>query len=267
MRFKSPAIAPPASAEKTAPNTSESSRDKIANTSPSDSGADVSVPPIVASSADVPSAGTSSQALSASATSSAYPVSTPWIKNRDRDKFGRFKESSGDRQKTKDDAQKQRDKTCANVSKWKSNIVYNIRKIQAVRPDVSQTYLFESDIKKTRTNPVVYQTKGTSRVPPSTRIDARVPLETGAEDKGADDLDTVNTEGYDDIEPPEISVDSQSQGLARTVNNRICDKLCYVCHTKVGPDSSKRIGNYKIIDPPETDVIMTFLIRIAYLST
>ena len=183
------------------------------------------------------------QASSVCTTSSDYPAATPWT-HRERDKFGRFKDSTGDQQKTKDDSQKQRDKICANVSKWKRNIVYNIQKIQAVRPDVSQTYLFESGLKKTRINPVVCKTTGNMKVGPSTNIGTIVSSEMVAVDKDADELDSVNIEGSDDEDVPETPVDGLSRDVVRTVKNRICDKLCYVCKTKVGPDSSKRIGNY-----------------------
>ena len=78
----------------------------------------------------------------------------------------------------------------------------------------------------------------------STSIGPIVSFEMVANDKDADELDPVNTEGSDDEDVPEIPVDGSSQVVVRTVKNRICDKLCYVCKTKVGPDSSKRIGNF-----------------------
>ena len=109
-----------------APNNSEISRDGMANTSPRDSietSAVASASFTVTSSAVVPSAMISTQASSVCA-SSDFPVTTPWT-HMERDRFGRFKESLGDGQKTKDEGQKQRDKVCANVSKWKRNFVYN----------------------------------------------------------------------------------------------------------------------------------------------
>ena len=229
-----------------APNTSENSGGDIVDTAPRDSlntSADESSLFTDDSSAVVPPAVISTQTSSVCSTSSDYPAATPWT-CRERDKFGRFKDSTGDQQKRKDDGQKQRDKICANVSKWKRNIVENIQKIQAVRPDASQTYLFESDLKKTRINPVVCKTTGNSRAGHSTSIGPIVSFEMVANDKDADELDPVNTEGSDDEDVPEIPVDGSSQVVVRTVKNRICDKMCYVCKTKVGPDSSKRIGNF-----------------------
>ena len=149
--------------------------------------------------------------------------------------------------KTREDDQKQRDKVCANVSKYKRNIIDNIQKIQAIRPDVSQTYLFETDLKNTRTNPVVCKTIGKSKGlgVASTSSGIRVSSVSGTSERGDDVIDTENAlDNEADGLAEENPGTGPSESVIRTEKSRLSGKLCYVCMTKVGPDNSKRIGTY-----------------------
>ena len=104
-----------------------------------------------------------------------------------------------------------------------------MKRIQAVKPDVSQTYLVDSDTRNTRKNPIVYKTVGKPRIQtehPSDSVDVD---NVGNLD---DDQDVL------DLPPAPIQVFT-----ARSETNRLCDKQCFVCKNKVGSVHSKRIGN------------------------
>ena len=168
---------------------------------------------------------------------------------RDRDRLGRYKLTSGGK-KQRSAEQILKDKACSNVTKYKKIIVEHIRKIQSIRPDVSQTYMVESDTKNTLRNPVVCKTVGnstTKRPGPSQVVESMdlVPAGTLEDEEVSDSPSPVaagtGTEYEVDSEMPAPGALAPAPP-PRGETNRLADKLCYVCKKQIGPVNSKRIG-------------------------
>ena len=168
---------------------------------------------------------------------------------RDRDRFGRYKLTSGGK-KQRSAEQILKDKACSNVTKYKKIIVEHIRKIQSIRPDVSQTYMVESDTKNTLRNPVVCKTVGnstTKRPGPSQVVESmeKVPVGTLEDEEVSDSPSPVGAGTGTEYE---VMSEMPAPGALapapppRGETNRLADKLCYVCKKQIGPVNSKRIG-------------------------
>ena len=97
---------------------------------------------------------------------------------------------------------------------------------------MSQTYLLESQTKKTLKNPVVFKTFGkvlNHSLQPDDEPGAVVP-----EEHVEDDFDEIAELGGV-LQPVEVS---------RSETSRLAQKLCYICKLKIGSNHSLRIGEY-----------------------
>ena len=144
-----------------------------------------------------------------------------------RDRFGRFKEVS-EKNEGKSDTQKKRDKVFSKVSRWKKLIEKTIQKIQSARPEVSQSYVLETNILRGNKKPVIFKTQGLASHPP-------------------DDEDYVDT--YDGFGDEQVGLTGGSEQIGpvmvegmNTTKRRPADLYCFVCQEKLGSDNNKRIG-------------------------
>ena len=101
---------------------------------------------------------------------------------------------------------------------------------------MSQTYLLESQAKKTLKNPVVHKTCG-KILNPSLQPDD-VPGAVIPEEHVEDDAREIAELGGV-LQPVEVD--------PRSETSRLAQKLCYICKLKIGSNHSLRIGKYDVI--------------------
>jgi len=183
-----------------------------------------------------------------------------------RNAYGQFQENRKDPVKIISEAQKERNKIFANVTKWKKTIEEHVDKIQAARPEVSQLYVLESNIVKGNGPWVIRRTGiNTAELPP--------PIHLGESQVGeeAEEEPSDLVESIDQIMPIEVSDEPD-----KTPQRRPANLYCYICKHKVGPDNKLRITCVKkdcfrsaahlacLNMHPTSDSAMT-TIRIAYM--
>ena len=125
--------------------------------------------------------------------------------------------------------QKQNDQISSKVTKWKAAAVRNMEKIQEVWPEASQLYTCERNKFKGSRNVVEFTSEGK-------HPDA--PLQTNTQGHHS------NTSLGDDPAQlgefhGEANLDSNGPGSSV---RRLSDCLCYICKTRLGSDTSQRIG-------------------------
>jgi len=124
------------------------------------------------------------------------------------------------------DGQKKADKVASNVTKWIGRAVMNMEKIQKVRPDAEQLFIFKSNQLRGNKKSVMYKSKGKAPDP----VAVTVPAEQGSLGEN-----TAQLEPFQGVPVETLMAEAANSRV------RLSELHCHVCHEKLGSNHSNRI--------------------------
>jgi hypothetical protein len=99
--------------------------------------------------------------------------------------------------------------------------------------------MLETNKKNKKKDPVVFRTLGEAQKPEESRINT-INTENIAEEDSEDGMDVEFGE------PAELDAfEDENVKAIPKVKNRLAEKICYICKSRLGPDHSLRVGRFK----------------------